>query len=220
LASRSATLEVAPTAVADVARALSADVSPAASEQLGAWLRELVRWNATHDLTAARSAGELTDLMLADAFVLARLLPRSVAVVDVGSGAGAPGLPLALLRPDLRVTLVEPLQKRLAFMRLVLAGAGRLDVTLEARRGDALARALSLGPAESAFDVALSRATLPPAEWLALAVRLVRPGGEIVALLAQDAAPERPDLEALDVHAYRWPVTDVQRTLVRYRRRN
>ena len=213
LASRSATLEVAPTAVEDAARALSVDVSPLAAEQLRAWLSELVRWNKTHDLTAARSPGELSDLMLADALVLSQIVPPSASVVDVGSGAGAPGLPLALLRPDLRVTLVEPLQKRVAFMRLVIAKLGRLDVNLEDKRGDAVAAS------GRPFDVAVSRATLPPPEWLALGARLVKERGEVIALLAQDPPPDDAALEKLDRIDYRWPSTDVQRTLVRYRRR-
>ncbi len=213
LASRSATLAVAPTAVEDAARALSVDVSTLASEQLHAWLAELVRWNKTHDLTAARSPGELSDLMLSDALVLSRVLPPSVSVVDIGSGAGAPGLPLALLRPDLRVTLVEPLQKRVAFLRLVIARLGRLDVTLEADRGDVIA---ARDP-RPRFDVALSRATLPPQEWLELGTRLVAARGEVIALLAQDAAPEHAALEKIETVEYRWPSTDVQRTLVRYR---
>jgi len=53
--------------------------------------------------------------MLADAFVLAQLLPEKVSVVDVGTGAGGPALGLAFLRPDLAVTLVEPLAKRTSF---------------------------------------------------------------------------------------------------------
>ena len=62
--------------------------------------------------------------MLADALRPRAAHPRGARVVDVGTGAGAPGLALALLRPDLRVTLVEPLGKRAAFLRTVLGAVG------------------------------------------------------------------------------------------------
>lgn len=198
-------------AVEDTARAFDLEVSRDAAALLQQWLDELVRWNRTHDLTAARSGGELVDLMLADAMVLSRVTAKGAAVVDVGSGAGAPGLPLALLRPDLAMTLVEPLQKRVAFMRLVLASVHRLDVTVIGSRAEVLG--------DAGWDVAISRATLPPPEWLSLGARLVRPGGEVVALLAQDEPHEHEALERLDRVDYQWPNTAVPRKFVRYRRK-
>ncbi len=78
-------------------------------DAIALWLERLEEWNARIDLTAARSREELVDLMVADALVLAPRMPTGARVVDVGTGAGAPGLALALLRADLRVTLVEPL---------------------------------------------------------------------------------------------------------------
>src|SRR5580698_3967292 len=96
--------------------ALGATLDDRARGHLATWLALLQQWNARIDLPAARSDDELVDLMLADALLLAPRLPADARVVDVGTGAGAPGLALALLRPDLRVTLVEPLGKRAAFL--------------------------------------------------------------------------------------------------------
>src|SRR5437870_4377425 len=90
---------------------------PDAILALRRWLDLLVTWNARIDLTAARSEAELVDLMVADAVVLAARVPSQARVVDVGSGAGGPGLALAVLRSDLAVTLVEPLAKRVSFLR-------------------------------------------------------------------------------------------------------
>ncbi|MBN1605343.1 MAG: class I SAM-dependent methyltransferase [Polyangiaceae bacterium] len=76
-------------------------------------LDQVVTWNLRVNLTSARSPEELVDLYVADAAVMALHSPRSAATwVDVGSGAGAPGLSLALLSPGLSVTLVEPRAKR------------------------------------------------------------------------------------------------------------
>src|SRR5215468_5968057 len=113
---------------------------PAPKEESGlaTWLDALVEWNAKMDLTAAKDATALAWLMLADAMVLAPHLAANARVVDVGTGAGAPGLALAILRPDLRVTLAEPLGKRAAFLRSVIGSIGRTDVTLLPKRGEAL----------------------------------------------------------------------------------
>jgi 16S rRNA (guanine527-N7)-methyltransferase len=97
------------------ARGLDVALAATSGASLTTWLERVREWNEHVDLTAARSPEELVDLMLADALVLSVEVPEGASVVDVGTGAGAPGLGLALLRPDLRLTLVEPLQKRASF---------------------------------------------------------------------------------------------------------
>jgi 16S rRNA (guanine527-N7)-methyltransferase len=198
------------TATDRLASELSFPLSDKARSAVDLWLDRLEEWNARVDLTAARSPEELVDLMLADAFVVAPRIARGVRVVDVGSGAGAPGLAIALLRPDLSVTLVEPLGKRVSFLRTVIGALGRTDVTLVHGRGETLA-------GKGAFDVAISRATLPPPEWLALAVDLVAPGGSVWALLAGDPAPAHPRARLTDELPYTWPLTGAARRALTYR---
>lgn len=170
-----------------VERVAAAFEAPA-RRQLVSWLERLQEWNARIDLTAARSAEEMVDLMLADAVELAPHVPPGARLVDVGTGAGAPGLALALLRPDLRVTLVEPLGKRAAFLRTVLGAVSRADIAIERARGEAV-------EGRRAWDVAVSRATLPPPSWLALGVTLAAPGGSVWTLLAKDEPPSHPRAE-------------------------
>jgi 16S rRNA (guanine527-N7)-methyltransferase len=193
------------------ALALGKPLAEDAARDLCVWLDRMVEWNVRIDLTAARSTGELVDLMLADALVLSEHVPQRAKVVDVGAGAGAPGLPLAILRPDLAVTLVEPLAKRTAFLRTVLASIGR-DRTIEvvALKGEALA-----GTGRT-FDVALSRATLAPAEWLGLGARLVHEGGDVWVLLAKEGAPARDLVECVQTVTYVWPSTGADRRAARY----
>jgi len=176
---------------------------------LVAWLERLQEWNARIDLTAARTPEELVDLMLADAMVLAPRIPEGARIVDVGTGAGAPGLALALVRRDLRVTLVEPLGKRAAFLRTVVGAVSRSDVVIERARGDALG-------GRRAWDVAVSRATLGPASWLELGVTLAAPGGSVWALLARDDAPSSPRAKLAEDVSYTWPLTNAPRRAVRY----
>jgi 16S rRNA (guanine527-N7)-methyltransferase len=87
-------------------------------------------------------------------------------VVDVGSGAGFPGLPIALVRPDLELVLVESRRKRVAFLRAVAAEVGS-RAQVRAARGEDLV-------GEPPWDLAVSRATLPPPEWFALGRKLAR----------------------------------------------
>ncbi len=178
----------------------------AAHAGLSTWLEELIRWNKRIDLTAARNGAELADLMLADAYVLAKALPKDANVVDIGSGAGAPGLPLALLRPDLKMLLVEPLGKRVSFLRNAIAACGREDILLVGERGEATR------DRGKRFDIAISRATLAPAEWLALGRELILENGTVWVLLAKLEEPGTP-LEQID---YTWPMTGVARHALRY----
>lgn len=189
-----------------------ATVSAEARAALAAWLEGIVEWNARIDLTAARGDGELVDLMIADALLLARHVPQGARLVDVGSGAGAPGLPLAIVRHDLEATLVEPLDKRVAFLRRsigALAGSfARLPAVVRGR-ADVLVKQ------GRTFGVAISRATLPPPEWLALGAKLA-PSGEVWVLLAQGEPPSLGGLRVADDLAYRWPLTGASRRALRF----
>ncbi len=192
------------------ASALGATLSSTARASVETWLARLVDWNARMDLTAARGPDELVDLMLADALVLASRTPQGARVIDVGTGAGAPGLALALVRPDLFVTLVEPLGKRASFLRTVIGAAGRADIQVERVRGEALA-------GRRAWDVAISRATLDPAAWLDLASTLVPAGGHVWVLLARDMPPRHPHTALERDDTYRWPLTGAERRAALYR---
>lgn len=198
--------------IARAGEALETSIPAEALERLCGWLDAIASWNARIDLTAARSTSELVDLMVADALVLAAAIPQGASLVDVGSGAGAPGLGIAILRPDLRITLVEPLQKRVAFLRTVLGTLGLANTTVLRERGEAV-----VARGES-FDVAVARATLPPPEWLELGARLAGPGGSVWVLLAREAAPTLSGWSCAEERVYRWPHTDVERRVLRYER--
>ena len=174
----------------------------------------VVAWNDRIDLTAARSPDELVDLLFADAAAVVReresdgARPASERWLDVGSGMGAPGIALALLDPSMDVTLLEPRAKRVAFLRTVLYAVGRLDVGVERARVEALP--------ERSCDVAISRATLPPAEWLQAGGRVAQ--RDIWVLVAREEPPQATEPFLERSVTYRWPLTGVERRAVRYRR--
>jgi 16S rRNA (guanine527-N7)-methyltransferase len=175
--------------------------------ELSLYLDELVLWNRRTDLTAARSAEELVDLSVADAQIIAAAtVDDRGAWIDVGSGAGAPGLVLALLLPNIRVTLVEPKDRRVAFLRNVL---GKLDL-----RRAVVERGRSDKVAPRSCDTATSRATLPPPEWLAEGARLAR--AAVWVLLAREEPPVLDGFRADQDVRYEWPLTGAKRRAVRY----
>lgn len=112
-------------------------------------------------------------------------LREGESVVDIGSGAGLPGVPLALARPDLRITLVEPLLRRVTFLQEVVEELG-LDIRVLRGRAEEKAIIADAGGA----DVVTSRAVAPLAKLAGWSAPLLRPGGRMVALKGASAAEE------------------------------
>ncbi len=140
---------------------------------------ELLRWSARTNLTAFTTPAEIIRQGFLDAFVCVPLLPpNGLRLLDIGSGAGFPAIPIALARPGLDITLVESSRKKLTFLRhivrqLKLGGVRIVPSRAEALLGDAT----MLG----AFDVVVARAVAPLADIGVLALPFLRGGGVFVA---------------------------------------
>lgn len=130
----------------------------------------------TRGLIGPREAPRLWDRHLLNCAVLEELLPADATVCDIGSGAGLPGVVLAVARPDLRITLVEPLLRRTTFLEEVVADLG-LGGRVEVVRG----RADELH-GDRTFDVVTSRAVAPLERLLGWSMPLVAPTGALVAM--------------------------------------
>lgn len=147
--------------------------------KLAAYAGELLRWNERINLTGARSLETLAREHLADALALVPLLPPAPARwIDVGSGSGLPGIVLALARPELSAVLLEPSEKRRAFLAAALRSLDLANVSLVSQR---VSEHLEMGSAGT-YDLAVSRAVFPLPGWLALGIRLVKPGGTVLGL--------------------------------------
>jgi 16S rRNA (guanine527-N7)-methyltransferase len=201
--------------IAELAQTLGHAPTQTQLEQLARYVELVVTWNRKLDLTAARGARAQLEVLLADGIVLARehITPHAARLFDVGSGAGAPVVPLLLLRPDLHATLIEPLHKRGAFLRTVL---GTLSLTARARaldqKLDPNAPALTGGP----YDFAMSRATFAPDVWVPAALQLA---ARAVALLATGDVPTAPPgAERLSIEHYALPWSKAPRQIAVYTR--
>jgi 16S rRNA (guanine527-N7)-methyltransferase len=126
--------------------------------------------------------------LFADAVVLAdmELVPEDARVLDVGSGAGAPIVPLLLLRPDLSALCVEPLGKRATFLRMLSA---RLQLLPRMRVREARLDPERTSELGETFDVAASRATFDPERWLRIGLSLAP---RVLVLIASAPPPEPP----------------------------
>lgn len=136
-------------------------------------------------LIGPREVERIWDRHVLNCAVVAELVPEGARLVDVGSGAGLPGIPLALARPDLRVVLVEPLARRVSWLREVIED---LDLAVEVERG----RAEEPGVRRrwEGADVATARAVAPLARLAGWCLPLVRPGGMLLAIKGASAAAE------------------------------
>jgi 16S rRNA (guanine527-N7)-methyltransferase len=165
--------------VTEVARRLERAgirVPEAESAALAQFLDLLMRWNRVYNLTGIRDLAELVDRHLIESLALRPLL-KGDRVADVGTGAGLPGVPLAITERTRSFTLIESRAKRVRFLRHV---AAELDL---ANTQVAHGRAEHLRP-DRPFDTVLARAVAPPAELLAICRNLTAPGSILLLLTA------------------------------------
>ncbi|MEV8532263.1 16S rRNA (guanine(527)-N(7))-methyltransferase RsmG [Streptomyces sp. NPDC051211] len=135
-------------------------------------------------LIGPREVPRLWERHLLNCAVLAEAVPQGVTVCDVGSGAGLPGIPLALVRPDLKITLLEPLLRRTTFLQEVVELLGLDHVTVV--RGRAEEMLGKLPP----VHVVTARAVAPLDRLAGWGVPLLRPYGEMLALKGDTAEEE------------------------------
>jgi 16S rRNA (guanine527-N7)-methyltransferase len=160
---------------------LGLEVGEPARAGLTRYAEELLRWNARVNLTAVTDPAAVAELHLVDALALLRTLGPARTLLDVGSGAGIPGVVLALARPELEVTCCDSVQKKVAFVKAVSA---LLGVTVKARavRAEGQPEREGLPLAEAV----VSRAFAEPARWLPLGVRYLAERGRLFAMLGRE----------------------------------
>jgi len=157
-----------------------------AAERYAGWLADA---GIVRGLLGPREAERIWDRHLINSALLAELVPHGARVVDLGSGAGLPGIPLALARPDLIVTLVEPLLRRATFLDEVVSDLAVLDPSLASRLEVVRSRAEDL-PKGRTFDIVTSRALAPLDRLLKWSMPRVAPGGMVLALKGSSAQQE------------------------------
>ena len=200
--------------IEQLASQLDRDAAALPGAKLARYLREVATWNRKINLTAAREPRALCEVLLADALVLADATASlgGARIIDVGTGAGAPIVPLLLVRPDLSALCVESLRKRATFLRTLTAKLGLLDrMRVREARID-----LERPQQVESFDLACSRATFAPEVWLAAGLALAP---RALVMTASQPPPQAPANGALEsTVAYRLPFSGASRRISIYRR--
>jgi len=152
-------------------------INPGIQATLLAYLRLLEKWNRTHNLTAIRDPERMITHHLLDSLAVLPHLPsrEGLRLIDIGSGGGVPGIPLAIARPDWRLTLLDSNFKKATFLRQAAIDLPLPNVEVVA------ARVEEYTPA-APFDIAISRAFSDLAVFAGASHRLLAPDGWLVAM--------------------------------------
>ena len=150
-------------------------VSPAQQARLVAHLELVAKWNRVHNLTAVRETSQMVVLHLLDSLSILPHLEGARTIADVGTGPGFPGIPIAIVREDVKVTLVESSHKKCAFLQQARTELALVNAEIACERVEQFDP-----PAK--FDAVVSRAFSDLPDFVAQAGHLVAPGGRLVAM--------------------------------------
>lgn len=208
------TTEQALTVSADLlVKGLAELCLPLTVERQGLLLQYLVlleKWNQVYNLTAVRELTKMVGAHLLDSLSVVPLLPGEN-VLDVGSGAGLPGIPIAVAKPDCKVTLLDSNHKKAAFLRQAVAELALKNATVVCDRVESWA-----APAE--FGVIISRAFSDLGEFVSLTSRLLAPGGVLAAMKGvypfEELERLPPGFRVKEVRVLQVPGLEAERHLV------
>jgi 16S rRNA (guanine527-N7)-methyltransferase len=161
--------------IAEGAAAMGVDLGEEAIAKLAAYLELVEKWNRVHNLTAVREPAQMVTLHLLDSLSILPHIAKAATLLDVGTGAGLPGIPLAIARPALRVTLLDSSHKKCTFLR-----QAKTELSLD--NVEVVCDRVENWKPESRFEVVVSRAFSDLADFIEQAKHLVAPGGRLLAM--------------------------------------
>jgi 16S rRNA (guanine527-N7)-methyltransferase len=173
------------------------EVTPAQQEQLMDYLGLMFKWNAVYNLTSLRDPMQMVTHHLLDSLAAVPAFASARNVLDVGSGGGLPGIVLAIVRPDMKVSMIDTVHKKTAFLTQVKAELGLANVTVYTARVEQL-------QVSEKFDVITSRAFADLSDFVNWSSHLLAEPGRYIALKGVAPEDERQRLPAA------WRVSGVQ----------
>ena len=172
-------------------------VSPAQQEQLLDYLALMNKWNSVYNLTSLRDPMQMVTHHLLDSLAAVPAFAEAKNVLDVGAGGGLPGIVLAICRPDMKVSMIDTVHKKTAFLKQVKAELELSNVTVYTMKVQELA-------VSEQFDVITSRAFADLSDFLDWSGHLLLEGGKFIAL--KGVAPSEEQERIPD----QWKVTGLQ----------
>ena len=173
---------------------LGLDLSPAKVADLELFLQEMGRWNQVHNLTAIEGEQNSVRLHLIDSIavlpVMGRFLKEATPrIADLGSGGGLPAIPIAIVRPEWRLSLIEAIRKKTAFLQHVRGKLKLKNIEVLSERAEDVA---VQQPGQ--YDAVISRAFTNLAHFLELSLPFLKPDGLVFAMKAKRADEEMQDV--------------------------
>ncbi|OHV94313.1 16S rRNA methyltransferase [Janthinobacterium lividum] len=177
--------------------ALELDLSADQTEKLLDYLALLAKWNSVYNLTSVREPLQMLTLHVLDSLAAVPAFAEAQNVLDVGAGGGLPGMVLAIARPDVKVSMIDTVHKKTAFLTQVKAELGLANVTVYTKRVEQLEVAQK-------FDVITSRAFADLSDFVNWSHHVLAEGGQFIALKGVAPPDERERLPA------DWKVTQLR----------
>ena len=170
-------------------RALGIDPVAELLDHFDVYLRELKKWNKVYNLTAITDDHDIIVKHFLDSLLYLKVIPQGhIALCDVGTGGGFPGIPIAIIRRDITVTLLEPSRKKIAFLRQMRRLIALKNVEIINLRAEEME--------DRQFDIVVTRATFPVSGLMKKAGHLLNPGGFFVLSKGPKYEDELKDLPA------------------------
>ncbi|MEX5745609.1 16S rRNA (guanine(527)-N(7))-methyltransferase RsmG [Massilia sp. X63] len=176
-------------------------VTPAQQEQLLDYLALMNKWNSVYNLTSLRDPMQMVTHHVLDSLAAVPAFADARNVLDVGAGGGLPGIVLAICRPDMKVSMIDTVHKKTAFLKQVKAELELANVTVYTMKVQDLG---TVTPVSDKFDVITSRAFADLSDFLEWSGHLLQEGGKFIALKGTAPAEEQERVPA------EWKVTGLQ----------
>ena len=173
----------AQTTLADGLARLQLELPPETQQKLLDYVALVQKWNKVYNLTAVRETDKILTHHLLDSLAVVPHVANATTILDVGSGAGLPGIPLALALPQAQLTLLDSNQKKTAFLHQAL-------IELQLSNAEVVCKRVEKYQSNQLFSVVVSRAFSDLAAFVAQAGRLVAPGGTLLAMKGVHPADE------------------------------
>lgn len=174
------------------------------------YLTELKKWNKAYNLTSIEDEKEIVVKHFLDSLLYLSFVPeKPLSLADVGSGAGFPGLPIAIVRADLKVTLIEPSWKRCAFLKNTKRKLGLSNIEIIQARGEEVS---------DKYDIVVSRALWSIKEFVEKCKHLIRQGGYFLiskSLKLQEEIKDLPEKYRLSIKEFDLPLVNEKRYIVK-----
>ena len=197
--------------IAEGARTMGLRLDASAPPRLARYLELLEKWNRVHNLTAVRDTTQMVVLHVLDSLSILPHVEGCARILDVGTGPGLPGIPLAIAMPQARVTLLDSSHKKCAFLEQV-----RIDLALD--NIDVVCERIEQWKPAQAFDAVVSRAFSDLSDFVMQAQHAVAPGGRMIAMKGvypfEELARVPPSHRVAEVRELRVPSLDAKRHVV------